>query len=108
MNDFDAARNSVVDSYIGKCKGIMAVAPIQRAKDNKTAKDVLNSKIRERLFDGTLRAISYVVTQTDLLQPDEIISELNLLTLKSEVYIRNYIYLLCVSLFSFFINLFLL
>jgi len=50
LSDANAARNKVVDGYIQKCSGFLIAAPITRAVDNKTAKNLLGQQFRQQML----------------------------------------------------------
>lgn len=77
VGDEDAARNAVVASYVDRCKGVVAVAPIARARDNQASKDILlNARLRERILSREIRFLGYVATQADNVVALEIMHEL--------------------------------
>lgn len=78
LGDSNAARNGVVDAFVDACDGVMIVSRIHRAKDDQVVKDLLLDRLRDRLFSGSLKYAFVVLTQSDQLQPWEIIEELKL------------------------------
>ncbi|OLN83269.1 Nuclear GTPase SLIP-GC 2 [Colletotrichum chlorophyti] len=64
--DGDAARASVATEYMKSCTGIWVVAPMNRAADNKTAKDIISDRIKRQLkLDGALEALAVICSKTD-------------------------------------------
>ncbi|ORY53657.1 hypothetical protein BCR33DRAFT_5462 [Rhizoclosmatium globosum] len=79
LQDANAARNAVVEAFLTKCTGFLIAAPIKRAVDNKTAKDLLGRQFRRQLFiDGRMGSIAFAATQTDDLECFKVLSELGL------------------------------
>lgn len=75
LGDANSARNAVVSGYIDRCHGILAAAPITRARDNKTTKDIF-SGARAGLRAGRIQYLAFLATQVDNCDPAEIVSEL--------------------------------
>ncbi|GKT88761.1 tat pathway signal sequence [Colletotrichum tofieldiae] len=64
--DWDVARAAVASKYMKACSGIWIVAPINRAVDNKTAKDLMSTSIKRQLkFDGSYSALTIICSKTD-------------------------------------------
>ncbi|KAK1516838.1 uncharacterized protein CCOS01_12387 [Colletotrichum costaricense] len=64
--DWDAARAAVASEYIKCCSGVWVVAPINRAVDNKTAKDIMSNSIKRQLkLDGAFSALTIICSKTD-------------------------------------------
>ncbi|WQF76503.1 Putative P-loop containing nucleoside triphosphate hydrolase, dynamin [Colletotrichum destructivum] len=64
--DWDAARTAVASQYMKACSGIWIVAPINRAVDNKTAKDLMSNSIKRQLkLDGAYSALTIICSKTD-------------------------------------------
>ncbi|KAK1967062.1 hypothetical protein LY78DRAFT_709329 [Colletotrichum sublineola] len=64
--DWDAARAAVAAQYLKACAGIWIVAPINRAVDNKTAKDLMCTSIKRQIrLDGSYSALTIVCSKTD-------------------------------------------
>ncbi|KAK1718059.1 uncharacterized protein BDZ83DRAFT_678810 [Colletotrichum acutatum] len=64
--DWDAARAAVASEYIKCCSGVWVVAPINRAVDNKTAKDIMSNSIKRQLkLDGAFSALTVICSKTD-------------------------------------------
>ncbi|KAK1633473.1 hypothetical protein BDP81DRAFT_463227 [Colletotrichum phormii] len=64
--DWDAARAAVASEYIKSCSGVWVVAPINRAVDNKTAKDIMSNSIKRQLkLDGAFSALTVICSKTD-------------------------------------------
>ncbi|KAG9521663.1 hypothetical protein KCV07_g3510, partial [Aureobasidium melanogenum] len=64
--DSNAARAAVAEGYMKQCTGLWIVSPINRAVDDKAAKNLLGSAFRRQLkFDGTYSAITFICSKTD-------------------------------------------
>ncbi|KAK2047267.1 hypothetical protein LZ31DRAFT_611073 [Colletotrichum somersetense] len=64
--DWDAARAAVASRYLKACSGIWIVAPINRAVDNKTAKDLIGTSIKRQIkLDGSYSALTVICSKTD-------------------------------------------
>jgi len=72
VRDANVARARVAESYLQHCHAIWIVAPIQRAVDDGTAKELLGRSFQRRLLmDGAYGNVSFVCTQTDDCEPTE-------------------------------------
>ncbi|KZT43419.1 hypothetical protein SISSUDRAFT_693111 [Sistotremastrum suecicum HHB10207 ss-3] len=79
--DANAARSAIARDYMKKCDCIWIAAPITRAVDDKTAKDLLGEAFRTQLMmDGNYddSCITFIATKTDDISCSEIIRALNL------------------------------
>ncbi|KAG8685886.1 hypothetical protein FRC08_012861 [Ceratobasidium sp. 394] len=83
--DANLARSNIAKKYMKKCDRIWIVAPITRAVDDKTAKDLLGEAFRTQLMMGMLgdgnyddRMISFIATKTDDVSCVEMIQSLGL------------------------------
>ncbi|KAF3769892.1 hypothetical protein M406DRAFT_249014 [Cryphonectria parasitica EP155] len=66
IEDSNTARCSVAEDYLSEANGIFVVAPIQRAVDNKSAKDLLGKSFRTQiLMDNNFSNVVFVCTKTD-------------------------------------------
>lgn len=66
VQDSNAARAAVAESYMKACTGLWIVAPITRAVDDKTAKSLLGDSFRRQLkYDGTYSAVTFICSKTD-------------------------------------------
>jgi len=66
VQDSNAARAAVAESYMKTCTGLWIVAPITRAVDDKTAKSLLGDSFRRQLkYDGTYSAVTFICSKTD-------------------------------------------
>ncbi|TDZ41283.1 Nuclear GTPase SLIP-GC [Colletotrichum trifolii] len=66
LQDADAARASIAQEYMKNCAGIWIVAPISRAVDNKTAKDLMSDSFTRQLkLDGSFSSVTFICTKTD-------------------------------------------
>ena len=65
VRDANAARAKVAEQYLQNCSQIWVVAPIKRAVDDGTAKELLGEQFRRRLLmDGQYGNVSFICTQT--------------------------------------------
>ncbi|TFY80874.1 hypothetical protein EWM64_g3143, partial [Hericium alpestre] len=79
--DANAARNSIAKDYMKKCNCIWIMAPITRAVDDKTAKDLLGDAFKTQLMmDGNYDAhvITFIATKCDDISCSEVIGGLGL------------------------------
>jgi hypothetical protein len=66
VRDANAARAKVSEHYLQNCSQILVVAPIKRAVDDGTAKELLGEQFKRRLLmDGQYGNVSFICTQTD-------------------------------------------
>lgn len=66
VRDANAARAKVSENYLQNCNEIWIVAPIKRAVDDGTAKELLGEQFKRRLLmDGAYGNVSFICTQTD-------------------------------------------
>ncbi|KAF6820095.1 hypothetical protein CPLU01_12869 [Colletotrichum plurivorum] len=64
--DWDAGRAAVASDYMKSCAGIWIVAPINRAVDNKTAKELMGDHFKRQLhLDGSFKAVTVICSKTD-------------------------------------------
>lgn len=76
VQDANAARAQVAQTYLQKCDQIWIVAPIKRAVDDGTAKELLGAQFkRQMLMDGQYGNICFICTSTDDCQASEIIMD---------------------------------
>ncbi|KII94798.1 hypothetical protein PLICRDRAFT_86263 [Plicaturopsis crispa FD-325 SS-3] len=79
--DANAARNSIAKDYMKKCDCIWILAPITRAVDDKTAKDLLGDAFKMQLMmDGNYddTAITFIASKCDDISCSEVIRALHL------------------------------
>ncbi|KAG9930480.1 hypothetical protein KCU86_g8172, partial [Aureobasidium melanogenum] len=77
--DSNAARAAVAEGYMKQCTGLWIVSPINRAVDDKAAKNLLGSAFRRQLkFDGTYSAITFICSKTDDISNTEATDSLGL------------------------------
>ncbi|KAG9018995.1 hypothetical protein FRB90_007375 [Tulasnella sp. 427] len=79
--DANAARSSIAQGYMQRCQCVWILAPITRAVDDKTAKDLLGKAFKTQLMmDGNYdtSTVTFVATKTDDLSCNEIINALRL------------------------------
>ena len=66
VQDSNAARARVAEDYKKSCSSIWIVAPITRAVDDKTAKNLLTNRMRDQLkLDGHLDLVTVICTKSD-------------------------------------------
>jgi len=72
VRDANAARAKVAESYLQNCNQIAIVAPIKRAVDDGTAKELLGEQFKRRLLmDGNYGNVFFICTQTDDIEATE-------------------------------------
>lgn len=72
VRDSNAARAKVAERYLQNCNQIAIVAPIKRAVDDGTAKELLGEQFKRRLLmDGQYGNVFFICTQTDDLETTE-------------------------------------
>ncbi|KAH9951754.1 Dynamin family-domain-containing protein [Amylocystis lapponica] len=79
--DANAARNNIAKDYMKKCDCIWILAPITRAVDDKTARDLMGDAFKMQLMmDGNYdaNAITFIATKCDDISCSEVIRALNL------------------------------
>ena len=76
VRDSNAARAKVASTYLRNCSCIWIVAPIKRAVDDGTAKELLGEQFKRRmLMDGQYGNVSFICTQTDDCEATEIMRD---------------------------------
>jgi hypothetical protein len=76
VRDANAARARVAERYLQNCSQIWVVAPIKRAVDDGTAKELMGEQFKRRLLmDGQYGNISFICTQTDDCEATEIMRD---------------------------------
>eukprot|EP00934_Nitzschia_sp_Nitz4_P006876 Nitzschia sp. Nitz4//scaffold16_size188269//174378//181326//NITZ4_001819-RA/size188269-augustus-gene-0.84-mRNA-1//1//CDS//3329538601//6866//frame0 len=76
VRDANAARAKVAQTYLQNCNHIWIVAPIKRAVDDGTAKELLGEQFRRQLLmDGQYGNVSFICTQTDDCETTEIMRD---------------------------------
>ncbi|KAJ8112549.1 hypothetical protein OPT61_g5104 [Boeremia exigua] len=79
IQDSNAARSAVAQSYIRQCNGLWIVAPITRAVDDKAAKTLLGDAFKMQLkYDGGLSNVTFICSKTDDISVTETIDALGL------------------------------
>ncbi|CDO69419.1 hypothetical protein BN946_scf184791.g14 [Trametes cinnabarina] len=73
--DANAARNAIAENYMGKCDRVWVVAPITRAVDDKTARDLMGDAFRMQLM---METITFIATKCDDVSCSEVIRSLSL------------------------------
>ncbi|KAF8639459.1 hypothetical protein AX16_010313 [Volvariella volvacea WC 439] len=78
--DANAARDSIAKEYMKKCNCIWILAPITRAVDDKTARDLLGDAFKLQLMNGNYdsHAITFIATKCDDISCSELINHLGL------------------------------
>jgi hypothetical protein len=65
--DSNAARAAVAEGYMKQCTGLWIVSPINRAVNDKAAKNLLGSTFRRQLkYDGTYSAVTFICSKTGM------------------------------------------
>ncbi|KAK1756044.1 hypothetical protein QBC47DRAFT_298399 [Echria macrotheca] len=66
VHDSNAARAAVAAKYMEQCTGLWIVAPITRAVDDKTARDIMSGTLGKQLqLDGGHNTVSFICSKTD-------------------------------------------
>jgi hypothetical protein len=79
VHDSNAARSAVAEGYMKQCTGLWIVAPINRAVDDKAAKNLLGDTFKRQLkYDGTYSAVTFICSKTDDISITEAIDSLGL------------------------------
>ncbi|EUC39737.1 hypothetical protein COCMIDRAFT_45972, partial [Bipolaris oryzae ATCC 44560] len=79
VQDSNAARAAVAQSYMQQCTGLWIVAPINRAVDDKTAKTLLGDSFKRQLkYDGGFSSVTFICSKTDDISITEVIESLGL------------------------------
>ena len=79
VHDSNAARAAVAEGYMKQCTGLWIVAPINRAVDDKAAKNLLGDTFKRQLkFDGTYSAVTFICSKTDDISRTEATDSLQL------------------------------
>ncbi|XP_039381371.1 uncharacterized protein LOC120398227 isoform X4 [Mauremys reevesii] len=79
IRDSNAARDNAAKEYLKNCNAVWVVANINRAVDDKTAKEMLSANLRRQLLmDGQYGSLAFVCTKTDSFNVTEIMSDLDL------------------------------
>ncbi|KAJ3510297.1 hypothetical protein NLJ89_g4757 [Agrocybe chaxingu] len=78
--DANAARNNIAKDYMKKCNCIWILAPITRAVDDKTARDLLGDAFKMQLMNGNYddHAITFIASKCDDISCSEVIRALRL------------------------------
>ena len=76
VRDANAARAKVSQDYLQNCNKIWIVAPIKRAVDDGTAKELMGEQFKRRLLmDGNYGNVCFICTQTDDCESTEIMRD---------------------------------
>ncbi|TAQ85772.1 hypothetical protein B7494_g5916 [Chlorociboria aeruginascens] len=66
VHDSNAARAAVAERYMKQCTGLWIVAPINRAVDDKAAKNLMGESFKRQLkYDGTYSRVTFICSKTD-------------------------------------------
>ena len=85
VRDANAARARVSERYLQNCSQIWVVAPIKRAVDDGTAKELMGEQFKRRLLmDGQYGNIAFICTQTDDCEVQEIMRDHEDVAIKEE------------------------
>ncbi|EMD41186.1 hypothetical protein CERSUDRAFT_91948 [Gelatoporia subvermispora B] len=78
--DANAARDCIAKNYLKKCNYVWIVAPITRAVDDKSARDLMGDAFRAQLMMGAYDAkrITFIATKCDDISCAEVIKALHL------------------------------
>eukprot|EP00301_Raphidiophrys_heterophryoidea_P005572 c12327_g1_i3.p1 GENE.c12327_g1_i3~~c12327_g1_i3.p1 ORF type:complete len:851 (-),score=232.50 c12327_g1_i3:423-2975(-) len=84
LNDDNSSRDKIVKSYLKSADSVWIVSNINRAVNDKTAKDMLDANFRQQLLmDGSYGSLVFIATQSDVIQRTEVIKSLGLSELAS-------------------------
>ena len=87
MEDSNAARAAIASKYIQQCHAIWIVAGIQRAVDDKTARNLLSRSFKQQLhLDGNLFNTTFICSKTDDICFDQAAESLGLRAAKTRVH----------------------
>jgi len=76
VRDANTARARVSERYLQNCNQIWVVAPIKRAVDDGTAKELMGERFKRRLLmDGQYGNVTFICTQTDDCEATEIMRD---------------------------------
>ncbi|KAF2031640.1 hypothetical protein EK21DRAFT_62781 [Setomelanomma holmii] len=79
VHDSNAARAAVAQGYMKQCTGLWIVAPINRAVDDKAAKNLLGDSFKRQLkYDGGFSSVTFICSKTDDISITEAIDTLEL------------------------------
>ncbi|KAJ3045080.1 hypothetical protein HDV00_011805 [Rhizophlyctis rosea] len=80
VQDSNAARASIAKRHMQKCDAVWVLAPINRAVDDKSARDLLGETFRRQLLmDGGYSNVTFICSKTDDILPSETAEELDYL-----------------------------
>ncbi|KIW12407.1 hypothetical protein PV08_09684 [Exophiala spinifera] len=66
VHDSNQARAAVAQGYMKQCTGLWIVAPITRAVDDKSAKNLLGDSFKRQLkMDGGYNSVTFICSKTD-------------------------------------------
>ncbi|KUI65367.1 Nuclear GTPase SLIP-GC [Cytospora mali] len=72
IHDANVARSAIANKYMSECSAVWVTAPIKRAVDDKSAKDLLGRGSRLQLkLDGIYSNVTFICTMTDDIQLSE-------------------------------------
>ncbi|KAK2032877.1 hypothetical protein LX32DRAFT_670910 [Colletotrichum zoysiae] len=77
--DSNATRAAVAAKYVKECSRLWVVAPINRAVDDKTARDLMGDHFKQQLkYDGLYNNITFICTKADEISIEEAASSLGI------------------------------
>ncbi|KAF1970216.1 hypothetical protein BU23DRAFT_601136 [Bimuria novae-zelandiae CBS 107.79] len=90
VHDSNAARAAVAERYLKQCSGLWIVAPITRAVDDKSAKNLLGDTFRRQLkYDGNYPAVTFICSRCDDISIEEALTSLDLTEEAAELYAKK-------------------
>ncbi|EEP77210.1 predicted protein [Uncinocarpus reesii 1704] len=88
VKDANPARAEVAKRYLKECSCIWILAPIVRAVDNKTARDLLGESFKRQLrMDGTYDYITFICTKADDISFTEAAQTAELASQRDEIHL---------------------
>ena len=72
VHDANPARAAVAEGYMKQCTGLLIIAPIARAVDDKAAKSLLGESFKRQLkMDGGFNSVTFICSKTDDISLEE-------------------------------------
>jgi GTPase SAR1 family protein len=79
VQDSNAARAAVAESYMRQCSGLWIVAPINRAVNDKAAKNLLGDQFKRQMkYDGMFSNVTFICSKTDDISITEAVESLSI------------------------------
>ena len=79
VQDSNAARSAVADTYMRQCSGLFIAAPINRAINDKAAQNLPSAQFKRQMkLDGLLSSVTFIGTTTDNITVSEALRTLEL------------------------------